>query len=151
MKTQPVSRQSTRIDHQNLSAGRHLARTAFLSITILLLLSTFVQAFMAGVFLFGVGSWGSIVHSTIGPLMPLFALLLPFLGLRGRFPRAINWTSVGLFVLIIIQVVLGFINTKVPLLFALHPANALLIFGLCLSLIRWTQQLMRPADGAEKR
>jgi heme A synthase len=150
MKMQPVSLQGIPVDHNSLSAGRRLARIAFLSIVVLLLLSTFIQAFVAGVFLFGVGSWGERVHSIIGSSMPLFALLLPFLGLLGRFPRAIIWRSVMLLVLVIIQVVLGFINIKIPLLFALHPANALLVFALSLSLLRWTRQLSRPVDRTEE-
>jgi len=45
-------------------------------------------------------------------------------------------------VLVLIQIVLGSLGDSAPLLAALHPANAMLLFGLSLYLIFRIRQVM---------
>jgi len=51
-----------------------------------------------------------------------------------------------LFVLVIIQMVLGSIGGNAPLLAALHPANAMILFGLNLVLIFRIRQIMQASE-----
>lgn len=89
---------------------------------------------MAGVGILVAGVWLSY-HAAFGYLIILIPLLLLPLGLLARLPRSLNWLSGLLAALALIQPVL--LWTKhfgLPLLAALHPVNALLLFALTLFL-----------------
>jgi hypothetical protein len=84
-----------------------------------------VQFFLAGLIAFGHGARS--VHASIGDALTAAALLLLILAFIGR--RSALQASAALFVLMIVQNVLGRAGTSTAILGALHPVNALLILG----------------------
>jgi heme A synthase len=76
--------------------------------------------------------WGA--HMAFGSIIGLVVILVLITGLASRLPRQLTGMTVGLFVLMIVQFVLGVAGDSAPVLAALHPVNALLITGLTMSL-----------------
>jgi len=85
-----------------------------------------VQFFLAGLGAFGEPD-GWDIHTDLGRLMTLIALVLVVLAALGR-PAALP-ISIVLLALMIIQNVLGIVGDDVKVLGALHPVNALLVLG----------------------
>jgi Family of unknown function (DUF6220) len=70
-------------------------------------------------------------HAALGNLLVLATLLLLLLALAGRVGKRRTLQSLGLFALMIVQLLLAWFGASVPfLLGALHPLNALLLIGL---------------------
>ncbi|MGH2356891.1 MAG: DUF6220 domain-containing protein [Candidatus Limnocylindria bacterium] len=89
-----------------------------------------VQVFLAGLGLFA-GAENFELHAFFGfTVVHLISLLLVILGALGRVGRRNIWLAVLLFVLIGVQVSLPGLRADLPLVAAIHPANALLIFWL---------------------
>jgi hypothetical protein len=89
-----------------------------------------VQVFLAGLGLFA-GAKNFDLHAFFGfTVVHLISLLLVILGALGRVGRRNMWLGVLLFVLIGVQVSLPGLRTDLPLVAAIHPVNALLIFWL---------------------
>lgn len=88
-----------------------------------------VQVYLAGLSLFDQGSWIDI-HSTLGYLLFLLALLMSILAPIARFPRRVNLLALWLFLDVLFQVALvTFLRAfKLSVLTALHPVNALILF-----------------------
>jgi hypothetical protein len=105
-----------------------------------------VQGFLIGAYLFGGATWGRDGHGIIGLVLLALSLLLPLVGLLAQLPGSMIGMSFLLFVLVIIQVILGSIGGNIPLLAALHPANAMILFGLNLVLIFRIRQIMRASE-----
>lgn len=73
-------------------------------------------------------------HAAFGSIIGLVIILVLISGLVGRLPRQLTGMTVGLFVLMIIQILLAGFGDSASLVGALHPVNALLIVGLTMSL-----------------
>ena len=72
-------------------------------------------------------SWG--LHIGFGYLILLGALLALILALVARVGRRSVFHALGIFGLVIVQVLLAWIGGTVPIVGALHPINAFLILG----------------------
>src|SRR5215212_2945487 len=69
--------------------------------------------------------WGLIVHGINGSaVIPLLALVLLVCSFFAKVPRGVAWAT-AVFVLVAVQVMLGFSVRDVPALGALHGVNAL--------------------------
>jgi plastocyanin len=121
-----------------IGRGAGWARRFYLGFAALFWLGIVAQAFLAGAGLFVNGSWMR-GHSALGhlltsplPLLPLLMLLLSF---TGRLPKADRWWCALLLILATLQPVVLYLRGVLPLLSALHPVNAMLLFVLPLFLI----------------
>jgi hypothetical protein len=124
------------------------SRYLYIGLAALFLLGVFAQVFLAGAALFDRSAWFTW-HNTLGHLLvhplPLIPLLLLILSFVGRLPRADKWLSALLLVLAILQPMLIYVGrgASLPLLAALHPVNALLLFVLPMFLIARVRRSMR--------
>lgn len=123
--------------------ARRWVRNLYLVLACLILLGILLQGFLIGAFLFGGATWGRNGHSVMGLVLLVLALLLSLVGLLAQVPGRMKIWGFLLVVLIIIQITLGSIGANLPLLAALHPANAMVLFGLSLFLIVRIRQVMR--------
>ena len=91
-----------------------------------------VQAFLAGAALPQLGGSGDFeTHKSVGySVMGILALVVLIAAGLGRSSSAAIWGSVALFALYIVQTLLPTFSGSTPALAALHPANALILFGL---------------------
>ncbi|TMD64636.1 MAG: hypothetical protein E6I91_10870 [Chloroflexi bacterium] len=126
--------------------ARRWAQNLYLALASLMLLGIFLQGFLIGAFLFGGAVWGRDAHSLLGLVLLALSLLLALVGLLAQVPGRMKVWGFLLFVLVLIQIVLGSISGNAPLLAALHPANAMLLFGLSLYLLFRIRQVMRAND-----
>jgi hypothetical protein len=122
--------------------ARQWAQTLYLVLACLTLLGIFLQGFLIGAFLFGGAIWGKDAHSIVGLALLVLSLALALVGLLAQVPGRTKVWGFLLFVLMIIQFVLPSTSASIPLLAALHPANAMVLFGLSLFLILRIRQLM---------
>jgi hypothetical protein len=91
-------------------------------------------------------SWG--LHTGFGYLVLLGGLVTFILALVARVGRPRVLQSLGLFVLLIVQVLLAWFGSEVPIIGALHPLNALLILGAVVGLLmgeRRREPMRQPA------
>ena len=95
-------------------------------------LGVLLQAFLAGAALPQLGGSGDFAtHRDIGyTALGILALAILIVGGIARSNRVQTWGSVGLFVLYVVQTLLPGLAGSQPALAALHPANAVLLFGL---------------------
>ena len=95
-------------------------------------LGVLLQAFLAGAALRELGGSGDFgAHRDVGyTAMGILALALLIVGGIARSSRLVIWGSIGVFVLYVIQTVLPTLAGSQPTLAALHPLNAVLLFGL---------------------
>jgi hypothetical protein len=95
-------------------------------------LGVLVQAFLAGAALPQLGGSGDFgAHRDVGyTAMGILALIVLIVGGISRSSRLQIWGSIGLFVLYVVQTVLPTLAGSQPTLAALHPVNAVLLFGL---------------------
>jgi hypothetical protein len=114
----------------------------------------FVAAVVIQVFLIGLGLFGDVAYrqthiefgySWVG--LAAFALLIS--GLVARPGRPTVGLVVAVFVLYIVQTVLPSARQAYPAIAALHPVNALLIFGLALYVARSAMALARLGGQSE--
>ncbi|HEX6484378.1 MAG TPA: DUF6220 domain-containing protein [Ktedonobacteraceae bacterium] len=134
------------VSSKGTSVSRRWAQNLYLTWAGLIQLGILVQGFLIGAYLFGGASWGRDGHGIVGLVLLAMSLLLPLIGLLAKLPGSMIGLSFLLFVLVIIQMILGSIGGNVPLLAALHPANAMILFGLNLVLIFQIRQLMRAGE-----
>ena len=131
------------ISSQDKPLARRWAQTLYLVLASLTLVGIFLQGFLIGAFLFGGATWGRDAHSIVGLALLVLSLLLALVGLLAQVPGRTKVWGFLLFVLMIIQFILPSTSGSIPLLAALHPANAMILFGLSLFLIFRIRQLMR--------
>jgi hypothetical protein len=121
---------------------RRFFRYLFLSIAVVFLSAIVVQVFFAGLMLFG-QEGGRELHETTGYILgtagALF-LVVPALARAGRRPIVLG---VILALVTYGQPFLTFARDTSPVIAALHPVNALLIFTLSLVLARQAMSLLR--------
>jgi len=114
----------------------------------------FVAAIVIQVFLIGLGLFGDVAyrqtHIEFGyTWMGLAAFALLISGLVARPGRRTVGLVVAVFVLYIVQTVLPSARQAYPAIAALHPVNALLIFGLTLYVARSAMALARLSGQSE--
>ncbi|HZY44862.1 MAG TPA: DUF6220 domain-containing protein [Anaerolineae bacterium] len=87
-----------------------------------------VQVFLAGLVLLapGVSSWAN--HAGFGYFIGYVLLPLIVFAFVGRLTRAIKIQMGVLLLLYIVQLALIYLRTSVPIVSALHPVNAMLLF-----------------------
>jgi len=113
---------------------RRAFQWGYFSIASLFVLCVLFQVFMAGAGILVTGFWLGL-HASFGYFIVLIPLLLLLpLSLLGGFPRFINWLNVLLALLALAQPMLLW-HLGLPIIAALHPVNALLIFVLPLFLL----------------
>jgi xanthine/uracil permease len=91
-----------------------------------------IQVFLAGTALANLGGSGDFsAHIEFGYLwVGLASLALVLTAIAARRPRRDVGIAVGLLVLYIVQTTLPNARTSAPWIAALHPVNALFLFGL---------------------
>ena len=108
----------------------------------------FVAAIVIQVFLIGLGLFGDVAyrqtHIEFGYSIGILVLLLLIAALVARPGLRTLGLVIGLFVLYIVQTLLPSARQAYPAIAALHPVNALLIFGLSLYVARSALALARP-------
>jgi hypothetical protein len=87
-------------------------------------------------------SWG--LHIGFGYLVLLGGLVTVVLALVARIGRQRVLHSLGIFGLLILQMLLAWFGSEVPIIGALHPLNAFLILGavLALTMREWKGEQM---------
>jgi heme A synthase len=71
---------------------------------------------------------GIIVHGINGSIViPVLALLLLICSFFAKLPRAVRWAGL-VFLIVVVQVSLGYAGPDIPALGALHGLNALALF-----------------------
>ncbi|MFL5660562.1 MAG: DUF6220 domain-containing protein [Ktedonobacteraceae bacterium] len=131
------------VSSQGAPGARHWAQNLYLVLAGLILLGILIQGFLIGTSLFAGTIWGRTAHGVLGLLLLLLTLLLPLAGLLASLSSRMTILSALLFVLTLIQVTLAGLDRSAPFLAALHPANAMLMFGLNMFLIIQGWQMMR--------
>jgi hypothetical protein len=116
----------------------------------LILIGIVSEGLLIGPSLFADTTWGRAAHIALGALLFLLTLLLPVAALLARLSGRMIISSAGLFVLTLIEVMSAALGRSAPLLAALHPANAMLMFGLTVVLLIQGWQLMRQRRGKMK-
>ncbi|HEX7254323.1 MAG TPA: DUF6220 domain-containing protein [Gaiellaceae bacterium] len=91
------------------------------------------------------------LHAILGTLLVLGTLLLFLLALAARVGKQGVLYSLGIFVLVVVQMILGWTGSELPeILGFLHPINALIILGAIASLAmrewRGDRMMGRPGE-----
>lgn len=128
---------------------RRVGQISYLVMSTLFALALLLQVFLAGGGIFASLSWDSspwlAMHRVFGNALSLFPVALIILALVGRQ----SWRRVGLNGLLLVLVALQGVlitvpeSSGLPFLEAFHLVNALLIFGLNLTLLYTTWQDIR--------
>lgn len=115
------------------SAVRRFARLGSLVLGSLFALAILLQVFMAGGGIFASSSWWPM-HEVSGMAISVLPLLFLVLAWIGQLGRRSLWLSGLALVLVVLQSFLVTLpgTLVVPVLAALHPVNALVIFALAL-------------------
>jgi hypothetical protein len=102
-----------------------------------------VQVFLAGTAIANLGGSGNFeTHIEFGyTWMGIATLVLVVTALAARRPRRDVGITLGILALYVIQTVLPNSRTSTPALAALHPVNALLLFGVAAWYARRTWQV----------
>lgn len=122
---------------QTRSPIRRLARRGALVGSFVLALGILLEVFLAGGGIFASSSWWPM-HIILGLVLMLFPIAFLLLAWMGHLGRGSYWVGSLTFLLIVLQAFLIEIprRTGLPILSALHPVNALVIFGLTVFLIQ---------------
>ena len=111
-------------------------RSTWTVLTWIFLVAIPVQFYLAGLGAFHAfksDPWNA--HAAWGTLMGLLALLMLLVALAARLPRRLLGFTALLFVLMVIQFILGGLGDSAKGVAALHPVNALLIIGVAIMLV----------------
>src|SRR5947209_14778291 len=127
--------------------ARRWAQILYLVLASLVLLGIFLQGFLIGAYLFGGAVWGRDAHSLLGLVLLVLSLLVALTGLLAQVSGWMKIWGFLLFVLVLLQIVVGSLGESAPLLGALHPANPMLVFGRSLYLICRIRQVMGAGQG----
>jgi len=119
------------------------ALNLYLVLAGLIQLGILLQGFLIGALLFAGAAWGKNLHGTMGLVLLIMALLLALVGLLTPMPGRIKVVGFVFFALVIIQMLLASLGSSVPLVAALHPANAMILFGLNIFLIIQARRIMQ--------
>jgi hypothetical protein len=125
--------------------GPGLARLGFVTGSWLFVACLLVQVFLVGLDVFA--HLGGSVHRDFAYLYGWLAPILVLLAEAGRVPSRTRTLTIVLLILFAIQTVLPSLRDQVPILAALHPVNALAIFGLAIVVARQASELIRGDPG----
>lgn len=117
------------------------ARLAFLASAWLFLACIVIQTFLVGLDVFA--RLGGSIHRDFAYVYGWLAPILVLLGGSARMPSGVRWLTVALLVVFAVQTVLPSLDEEFPVLAALHPVNALLIFALAIVVARRTTDTIR--------
>jgi Family of unknown function (DUF6220) len=117
-----------------------IARTVFAGLAWLFVALIVLQVFWAGMGLFRATDMS--LHRDFGYTISLVPVLMTLAAAVGRAGR-LTLLSAGLLVLAFVQTSLPLARDDVPVLAALHPVNALLLFWLALTIARRATALAR--------
>jgi hypothetical protein len=113
-------------------AGR--ARQGYLGLGILFNVGVVVQFFLAGLGIFGAESFAA--HRDLGNVLHAATVLLLILALVGRIGGRDILLTLGLVVLVTVQISLPETRDDAPGIAAFHPVLALAILGLMANLVK---------------
>jgi hypothetical protein len=103
-------------------------RVALAAVAALFVIGVVVQVFFAGMAVFGAGEWSTHIDFGYGVAgLPVIMLLLAWPAHSGR---SLALLSLALLVVAQVQTSLPLLRDDLPVVAALHPVNALLVFGL---------------------
>lgn len=124
-------------------------RYLFVALAGLFVIGVAYQVFLAGMAVFGAGRWGD--HVDFGYLVTAVPLLLIIVALIARAGRSTVWLAVGTLIVAQVQTILPWFKNDVAWISALHPVNAMLIFGLGVLIARRALALARSGVPAPSR
>lgn len=113
----------------SILGGMHAARLAYIVVAWLFLACVVVQFFLAGLGVFA-GAQNFSIHRDFGYAFGWLTLVLLLLALVGRLGRRWIGLSALILVLFAFQSLFVALREVLPGIAALHPVNALAIFGL---------------------
>ena len=116
----------------------HKAQTTYRVATGLFLVGVLGQVFLAGLGIFAHPA-NLVTHVYLGAALHGLATLMWLLAALGRQPLETTRLNGVLFGVLTLQGLLPNLRGSVPVLAALHPVNALVIFWIALVLARWAQ------------
>jgi hypothetical protein len=127
---------------------QHLVRQVLAVLAWAFLVGIFVQVALAGIGLFGVSSMDA--HMEFGYYLPLVPIAMLIIVWPAHVGRRTSLAVLALTLLTIIQTTLPYFRDSVPVVAALHPPNAMLIFGLTIFVVRWTTEFVRrPSEASQ--
>jgi hypothetical protein len=122
-------------------------RYLFAAVAVLFVVGVVVQVFLAGVGLFGAGEMTT--HVDFGYLLSIVPLLPLLLAWPARVGGRTAALCAVLLVVTQVQTFLPLFRDGAPLVAALHPVNALFVFGLSLMVARRGLALARSAEAEQ--
>jgi hypothetical protein len=123
-------------------------RVAFAIVAWLFVAAIVVQVFLAGVGLFVLGFDTFSYHRALGWLLHLAPIVLILFAWGAHPGRTTMWLCAAILVLVGIQPFLPAMRGDLPFIAALHPVNALTIFGLGLVVAFKSTALARSPQAA---
>lgn len=121
-----------------------IARPIFAGLAWLLVAMVVVQVFWAGMALFAGGDFA--IHRDFGYLLSVIPVLVLVAAWPARAGRGTLLFVAALFVVTFVQTILPVLRTDLPIVAALHPPTALLIFWMALMVARRATALARIPD-----
>jgi len=118
-------------------------RIAFAAAAWLYLAGVVLQVFLAGMSIFEFADW--TFHAELGWGLGSAPIVLLVLALLARLERSTVWLTVGLTVAALVQPELAAARDVAPVLAALHPVNALVVFWLAWVVARRSADHVRRA------
>ncbi len=116
-------------------------RRGYLAVAWLFVVGVVIQVFLAGLGLFDTPSYWP-THVEFGYAIGWLLGIMFVLALVGRIPRS-AWGRFGLlFLVYVVQTVLPLFQSAAPFVAALHPANALIVFGVAVVVARGAPSLI---------
>jgi hypothetical protein len=127
-------------------------RYLFVVLAVLFVVGVAYQVFLAGMAVFGAGQWSN--HVDFGYLVTGIPVLLIVAALLARAGRATVWLTIGTLIVAQVQTILPWFKEVLPWVSALHPVNAMVIFGMGVVIVRRAVALARseasaPEPGAD--
>lgn len=119
-------------------------RYAFLVIAVLFVVGIAYQVFLAGMAVFSAGRWST--HVDFGYLVTIVPAPLILVAWLAKAGRRTIWLSVATLVVAQVQTILPWFRAEVPWISALHPVNAMVIFGMGVVLARRGWALARSSS-----
>jgi Family of unknown function (DUF6220) len=122
------------------------ARYAYAAVAWLFVVGVLTQAFLAGAGLF---RWTTMLrHMQVGYAVIFIPVLMLLLALPARVDRRTALFNLGLFVLAFLQPILAWSREDAPVIAALHPVNALVMFMVGIVVARRANALVRASRRA---
>jgi hypothetical protein len=118
-------------------------RYLFLAVAVLFVVGIAYQVFLAGMAVFAAGQWSS--HVDFGYTVAMVPALLILTAWLAKAGRPTVWLATITLVVAIVQTALPLFREDAPWISALHPVNAMVIFGLAVVLARRAWAVARSA------